>query len=140
MKTAFYSLLLGVLSLGSLAGCEEDAASSPRPEGKGLVGTWRLTSRQCYCPQAPVPNETVTFTATDVVFHRNGQLLSQGSYDFTTGGLCGSNASGPLLRFSYTLPSQPTATRLAIVTENGNTLVLDYGGPCDGPVDRYERM
>lgn len=148
MKIIICTLLWGCFAIGGLTGCEKAPTVQPSstgptsedPTGEGLVGTWRLTGRRCFCPRTPVPNESVTFTATEALFYQNNQLLYRASYDYTTGGLCGVPGSNSLLRISYTVPSQPATNRLASATLNGNMLVLDYGSPCDAPVDTYTRQ
>lgn len=138
-RLPLFALLL-ISGVGNLTGCKKTAAGAE----DGLVGTWRLTNRQCYCPpNLPVPNETVTFTATTYSFYRNGVLATAGDYRSATATPCGSTSPVPGLQFAPTYPSSPAVrlgTTRAAVTRTGNTLVLDYGSPCDAPRDTYERQ
>ena len=85
------ALLLSV-SAASLLGCQK-ICPVPDPEavgGTGLVGTWKLTARQCFCPpQTPVPKETIVFTSSTFTVYENGQLKTSGTYTPATGTLCG---------------------------------------------------
>jgi hypothetical protein len=126
------SLLVLVVAI-AISACKKEAGLNT-----GLIGSWRLTSRQCECLPAPTPNETVSFTATGFSFYKNGQFYGNGTYADTTATLCGSSTPVPALRLTYsTLKLYPPT---AGVTVTGNTLVLDYGGPCDAPVDTYVRL
>ena len=49
-----------------------------------------------------------------------------------------SSVPAPALRFTY--PPSNAGPTVAQYTLAGNTLTLDYGGPCDAPVDTYERL
>jgi hypothetical protein len=126
------------LAVSALAGCQRPDCELVSPES-GLEGTWQLTSRQCFCPPGPVPKETLTLTATDFAFHRDGQLTASGTYARTTGAtICGLAAAGPALSFTYTTGSRTPAN--ALVTLSGQQLKLDFGGPCDAPVETYTRL
>ena len=133
-------LLVPVLAatLLSLAACQKDTAAP----ASSLEGTWRLTNRQCFCAPAPVPDETVLFTATRFTFFRGNRGMRLGNYSPGTATVpCFNNGTtGPALLLTdsnaTTIPGPPTIQyRL-----DGNTLTLDYGGPCDGSVDTYERL
>lgn len=124
--------ILLVLVALSLAGCEKDTDTTT-----GLVGSWQLVNRQCYCARTPLPNESVVFTTMDFSFFTNGQLTTHGTYALATAPLCGSPAPVPALRFTH---SSVSLSHTAGFTVDGTTLVLDYGGPCDGPVDTYQRV
>lgn len=128
MSTLTTSLLMLLL----LAGCHKDSAE---PIDDGLEGHWKLTNRQCYCPSTAVPNETVSFSGTNFAFYNNGQLASSGTYlsAIVSSGCGGGSAAG--LRLITAAGVQEVA-----VERTGNTLTLDYGGPCDAPVDTYERL
>jgi hypothetical protein len=129
------SLLLAIAA-ATLAGCSKDDCS--KPSGEGLIGTWKLVDRQCYCLPAPTPNETATFTATSFAFFSNGQLRYSGTYAPATVTVCGMSSSAPGLRLNS---SQPIIGSPEVqYTITGNQLVLDYGGPCDAPRDTYERV
>ena len=139
MKSVFsYTALLGLATALSLTGCKNSAA--PAPTEKGLVGPWQLTSRQCYCPQAPVPNEMVVFTPTTISFYKNSQLTASGTYLLMPiAPLCVGGASVvPGLQFTVT--SGNAFGHSATYTVSSDKLVLDYGGPCDAPVDTYTRL
>lgn len=130
-------------ALLSLVSCQKDKAPTPRPN---LEGTWRLTSRHCYCQPAPVPDETVTFTATRFVFYKGNRATRLGRHSFTTASpLCLSNGTAiSVLRFATELQfphstASPYSTDVQY-TLSGNTLTLDYGSPCDFPLDTYERL
>ena len=128
-------------ALLGLASCQKDKASAPLT----LEGTWRLTSRQCYCQPAPVPDETVTFTAKRFTFYKGNRATRLGKYSFTLASpLCLSNGNPiPVVRFATEL-QLPEATNIYSAdvqyTLSGNTLTLDYGSPCDFPLDTYERL
>ena len=130
---------VGALALLGLLSCQKEKAATPSPN---LEGTWRLTNRQCYCAPAPVPDETITFTTTRFTFFRGNRGLRLGSYALGTAAVpCLNNGTtGPALLLTdadaTTIPGPPTIQyRL-----DGNSLILDYGGPCDAPVDTYERL
>jgi hypothetical protein len=123
----------------AIAGCKSTETPAP---GSGLEGTWRLTNRQCYCVPAPVPDETITFTATRFTFFSGNRATRLGDYTIATAAVpCINNGTtGPALLLTdsnaTTIPGPPTIQyRLT-----GDTLTLDYGGPCDAPVDTYERL
>ena len=136
MKTSFTivrrPLLFGLILL--LAGCDKKDDEMPCTS---LSGTWKLLSRQCYCAANPSPNETITFTATEFVITKNRVVTTQGSYVATTGVVCG-GASAPALRFTYANSSG--TSYLVASALSGNTLVLDYGGCVDAPIDTYVRL
>ncbi|MBO2009415.1 hypothetical protein [Hymenobacter negativus] len=48
---------------------------------------------------------------------------------------CGASSPAAGLRFTGS-----ASQREAAVTLTDTTLVLDYGGPCDAPVDTYQRL
>ncbi|MDB5234575.1 MAG: hypothetical protein JWR44_1568 [Hymenobacter sp.] len=132
-------MLLLAAALG-VAGCKNNDDNAAAPTSNDIVGHWKLVSRQCYCPRGPVPDETVGFTATQFSFYKAGVLSSSGSYSYgsVTSFCSGGTGSAPGLRFTYANGTQ--GPQSAIFTVTGNTLVLDYGGPCDAPVDTYERL
>jgi hypothetical protein len=135
MSTNFRSSLLFalVVSLG-LASCSTDNDASPNQQG--LVGKWRLVDRQCYCPRGPLPEETVNFTATNFWVFKNNQPVSNGTYSAATVTACGLPTPAPGLR----LADSVLGPRDVIIILHGDSLVLNYGGPCDAPVDTYVRM
>ena len=126
------------LTLLPLVSCDKEATTP----ASALEGTWRLTNRQCFCTPAPVPDETIRFTTTQFTFFRGNRGMRVGTYAVGTAAVpCANNGTtGPALLLTdsnaTTIPGSPTVQyRL-----DGNTLVLDYGGPCDAPVDTYERL
>lgn len=138
MVSSFHRLLLASTLLG-LASCQKEATT---PASTTLDGTWRLTNRQCYCAPARVPDETVTFTTTRFTFYSGNRGMRLGDYTLGTAAVpCLNNGTtGPALQLTYlnatAVPGPPPIQyRL-----DGNTLTLDYGGPCDAPVDTYERL
>lgn len=136
----YFSLLL--LGAGSFSSCKKNQPSVAT--GTGLEGSWKLTDRQCFCPPgSPVPNETVTFTATTYSFRLNGTLTTAGNYQPATAALCGGATPVSVLQFGPTYPSS-SVVRLsaarATFALTGNTLVLDYGIACDAPRDTYQRL
>ncbi|WP_460550950.1 hypothetical protein [Hymenobacter daeguensis] len=134
MKRLFLPSLLAAAGI-SLASCSKDHSA---PSGEGLVGTWKLVDRQCYCVPAPTPHETAVFTPTAFAFTANGQLKSSGTYAPATVSVCGMAGSGPGLRLSSNQPN--VGSPEVQYTLTGNRLILDYGGPCDAPRDTYERV
>ncbi|WP_345238470.1 hypothetical protein [Hymenobacter saemangeumensis] len=52
---------------------------------------------------------------------------------------CGGRSAGPGLQLTY-ISGSNRSTQDAAYKLSGNRLVLDYGGPCDAPVDTYERV
>ncbi|WP_201986565.1 lipocalin family protein [Hymenobacter rubidus] len=126
-----------LLTATSFSGCQKES----EPEAllpTGLVGTWRLVQHQCYCFPASLPNVQVTFTNSDFTFVENNQLKSTGTYTYSTTTTCGGNGPLPAIALAYaTVNMTPQAVAYTL---NGNQLVLDYGGPCDAPVDTYERV
>ena len=112
-------------------------------ESPGLEGTWRLTNRQCECAPAPVPDETVTFTATQFTFYSGNRALRFGEYTLAIAAVpCFNNGSmGPAVQFTYSPTNNLILTPSNVQYRlDGNTLTLDYGGPCDAPVDTYVRL
>ena len=133
----FFSRLTPVLLAGLLAltACQKDP--SPQPDLSDLTGTWQLTKHQCYCAPAPLANEQVIFTSSSFTFLRDGLPVSSGTYSFTaSANLCGGGPAGPALH----LQPHSGIDRVTRYTFSANTLTLDYGGPCDAPVDTYERV
>ena len=126
------ALATGLLTVLLLAGCHKN---STEPVGDSLDGNWKLTNRQCYCPPTALPNETVSFSGSGFTFYKNGQLASSGTYRsaIVSSGCGGGPAAGLQL-------TSATGTQEAVLHLTGNTLTLDYGGPCDAPVDTYERV
>ena len=135
-------VLFASLLMLALVGCKSTETPAP---GSGLEGTWRLISRQCYCTPTPVPDETVTFTATRFTFYKGNRTMRIGKYRFTKASpLCLSNGIAiPVVRFGtefqFPDPTAPYSTDVQY-TLSGNTLTLDYGSPCDFPLDTYERL
>ena len=126
-------LIALVLVTFSLAGCKKDADTPT-----GLVGSWRLVNRQCFCARTPLPIETVVFTAREFSFFTDGQLTARGTYANTTAPWrCSGTTPVPVVLFTYATPSwSPEATDLTVT---GNSLVIDHGGCLDAPVDTYTR-
>lgn len=130
---------LALIGLTGLIGCQKDDAG---PASTGLTGTWKLTKRDCYCFITPVPDETITFTATTFSVHENGLLTATGSYTTTTAPVeCGSSTRVPVVHLAAT----QGYSHYVVSTVVDNKLVLDYkadGGGCisDTPVDTYERL
>lgn len=140
MRHSFVPVLASALL--SLVSCQKEATAPSTT----LEGTWRLTSRQCYCQPAPVPDETVTFTPNRFTFFNGNRATRLGRYSFTTGSpLCLTNGNViPVVRFATELQfpdttANPYSTDVQY-TIKGNTLTLDYGSPCDFPLDTYERL
>lgn len=126
----------------ALAACHKECDIAPAT-GTGLAGRWQLSSRQCYCAPAPTPNETVTFTDTSYSFFKDGRPTTNGTYATASGAICGVTGPTPVLRLSPAIAPTigiPPQTQNAIATLTGNTLVLDYGSPCDAPRDTYQRL
>jgi hypothetical protein len=76
-----------------------------------------------------------------VVFYKNGLVERAGQYTVTTApsACLGANSTvAPALRITYSTGNTPP--RVPQYTLVGNTLTLDYGGPCDAPVDTYQRL
>ena len=138
MAHYFQRLLTAATFLG-LVSCQKEAAG---PASTTLEGAWRLTRRQCYCPSAPEPDETITFTATRFAFYRGNRALRFGDYTFITAAVpCFNNGTtGPALHLTYSTSANSLGSDSVQYRLDGNTLTLDYGGPCDAPVDTYERL
>ncbi|MBF9236682.1 hypothetical protein I2I05_04675 [Hymenobacter sp. BT683] len=131
LSRSFRLIALATLSL--LAGCKEDAEL-----GTGLAGTWKLTNRQCFCPPSALPSEMVTFSDTEFYFYKENRQTGYGTYAFESGKTCGGSVLIPVLRFDFVSDNRQLTHAEATVT--GNTLVLDYGSPCDAPRDTYQRV
>ena len=136
-KPSFRLSALLLLALSSLSSCQKDPAAPAA--ATDLVGTWRLTDRQCYCVPQSRLDETVTFTTTDFKFFKDGQLVAQGIYGRDLAPKCGTTAPVPSLHFISTAPA---TVRNTAYTLDGNRLVLDYSNSCvsDAPVDTYQRQ
>ncbi|MCI1186452.1 hypothetical protein MON38_03420 [Hymenobacter sp. DH14] len=132
----FLTPVLAVALLG-MASCQKKTAPAP-----SLEGTWRLTNRQCECAPTPLPDETVTFTPTQFTFYGGSRALRLGQYLLTTAAVrCFNNGTtAPTLQFTYSAASSSLGPATVQYNLDGNTLTLDYGGPCDAPVDTYERL
>ena len=128
------ALLLSLVAGLGLASCTSNDEATPHHEG--LPGSWRLVHRQCYCIPGPLPNEMATFSATNFSFFKNNQLVSSGTYSAASVTACGIPTPAPGLRFV----DAALGTHDAILTLRGDSLVLNYGGPCDAPVDTYLRV
>ena len=133
--------LLPVVLSGLLlpfASCQKESA--PKPANAGLTGTWQLTSHQCYCAAAPLPNQTVTFTATDVTFFENGRPTRHGQYTRVSAvpTCIAGSPSAPTLRLNFA--SANMGPQEAQYRLSGDILTLDYGSPCDAPLDTYQRI
>ncbi|MDO7849513.1 hypothetical protein Q5H92_24320 [Hymenobacter sp. M29] len=132
-------IILVVAGSAGLLSCQKDDAG---PVATGLTGTWKLVKRDCYCVRAPVPDETITFTAAQFSVYENGQLSKAGTYTNTTGAVeCGSSNRVPVLQ----LTANQGSSHLAVVSITNKSLVLNYkadGAGClsDYPVDTYERL
>ena len=128
MKVLFPKLLVAL----ALTGCAK--SSGPK---LSLIGSWKLVDRQCRgCPTS-TPDETITFTATGFTFYENGHFVADGTYADMTASLCGGPTTTPVVRFTYrSLKLRPFNAAAATLA---NTLMLDYGGECDAPIDIYRR-
>jgi len=136
MKKICYSLLL--LAGASLASCGDDA-DLPSPDN--LIGTWRLTTRACYCPVAPTPDEVITFDPNRRFrIFRNGALAAEGTYALSRGPACGESTDRDQLRFEVATAGTYAPTG-AYAVQN-QTLVIDQTNKCisDGPVYTYTRQ
>ncbi|MDB5267831.1 MAG: hypothetical protein JWP58_871 [Hymenobacter sp.] len=137
MRFATPTLLL--LVSASLSSCKKDAAPQAN---SSLIGTWRLVSRQCYCAPTPLPNETLTFTATTFMFNRFApqpgyELFMSGTYQPVAVTLCSLPTASAGLRLSDAVAN--IGPRDVQFTIQADTLKLDYGSPCDAPRDTYVR-
>ena len=118
-----------------LASCQKE--NGPKPDRASLSGTWQLTNRRCYCALPGLPNEQVRFDATSFALLKDGKPTLSGTYTTTVATtFCNALPAGPAIRFQ----PDSTAARVAQFTLSGTTLTLDYGSPCDGPLDTYERQ
>ena len=138
MKQTFYAVFL----LASLGACRDDD-TTPATNPAALVGRWRLSARQCYCPAGPVPDEVLTFEASGgFQFFRNGQLANQGAYFTSLGEVCSGAPRQPLLRFAGVSSNSNNLLAGGSYSLRGNTLVIDQGTYClpDVAVSTYERQ
>lgn len=135
MKRALFLLAL----LAGLGGCTRQQAD-PAPS-EALVGTWRLTNLQCYCPAGWLPDEQLLLEANQrYQLYRGGQLKSVGRYTTSQGSLCSQGASQSLLRL---VPDSTGAyAPSGAYVLQGNQLVIDQGSACipDAPVATYKRQ
>lgn len=139
MRSSFLALALGGALVG-LAGCKKDADLTSCPNS--LVGTWRLTHRQCYCVPEPTPDEQVTFDGSgNFTFYRDGQAFSSGTYTTSTfGSNAPCNANQPAVNFTFASSNPPSHTPSASYALANCTLMLDFGSCLDAPRDTYERQ
>ena len=138
---SFQFLFLLVAAPG-LTNCDHATVDNVKPgtaesaTGTGLEGSWKLIDRQCYCAPAPTPNETAVFTSTSYSFFTSGQLATRGTYASQPIKTCNAPTTG--LRFTEAVLAN--GTHDAIFTLRNDTLVLDYGSPCDAPRNTYRRL
>ena len=135
MKRFAYLLLV----TASLSSCKKD--TDPAADS-GLIGTWRLVNRQCYCALISLPIENLTFNASTYAFSRStpnpsSLLFTNGTYQAAAVSLCGLPTPGAGLRL--TDANANIGPRDVRFTIQADTLVLDYGSPCDAPLDTYVR-
>ncbi|MDJ0364163.1 hypothetical protein QMK33_03290 [Hymenobacter sp. H14-R3] len=131
-----------LLLVTGLAGCQR-TASSPEPEaaqGTTLVGSWRVTAYQCNCPpNYPLPNESVTFDASQhFKLYRNKVLAAEGTYATGQGSNCGGGTSEPIITLTASTPN--TYVPEGAYTLTSNTLVIDQCSAADGPKYTYTRQ
>jgi hypothetical protein len=130
-------------SLAVLAtGCSKCKCDDPNPDeytsGNGLPGNWKLVDLQCYCAPAPLPNQRLAITATGFTEYQNGAQTSSATYTIGSATLCGIPGATPAL---HLVPRVSTGYNSKVgYTLNGDTLVLDYGSPCDAPRKTYRRV
>ena len=163
------ALLFSIGTVG-LTSCKKEADTSNGTEGvalggtagvasSGLIGTWKLTSpecfylssptptsfwrtminniKECFCLPSPTPNETVVFTASGFAFYTDSRLKANGTYSFGTATRCGSS---PVSCLTLVYTGTNTAPRRVTYTLAGNQLILDQGAACDAPRDTYVRL
>lgn len=133
MKKLLYPLLLA-----GLAGCRHDADPTA---SDSLVGSWRLTNLQCYCPAGWLPDETLIFDASQhFQLFVGGKLTAEGRYTAGTGSACSKAATTePLL--TLTPATAGTAVPSGNYTLNGGTtLVIDQCLAADGPRYTFKRQ
>ncbi|GAB2863893.1 hypothetical protein [Hymenobacter ruber] len=136
----FATSILLLLVSASCSSCKKD--TDPQAD-TGLIGTWRLVSRQCYCAPTPLPNETLTLTATTFAFNRVGPQpgagpYTNGSYQPAAVALCGLPNTSAGIRLTDAVAN--IGPRDVQYTLQADTLNLDYGSPCDAPRDTYVRV
>ncbi|MBF9222054.1 hypothetical protein [Hymenobacter ruricola] len=139
-RFALNPLLLAALASAGLLGCAKSGDAEPAIVGTGMAGTWQLVKMECECLPG-VPNETAVFTDSTFSVSTNGHLTAQGTYTSVAAvNTCGiGNSATPGLRFIDKLPT-PAYQHDAQVSLQSNTLVLDYGLPCDVPRKTYQRI
>ena len=131
---AFFATTLG------LTACEEGCVEPMAPESTGLAGTWQLSDRQCFCLQTTLPNERIVFTDSTFAIYQQDTLARSGRYTLVNNAItCGSTSAEPAVHFVFN-PSVGFNSLDAQYTLNGNTLILDYGSPCDAPRNTYKRV
>lgn len=132
--------------LASLAvltvGCSKCKCEDPSPtvyiSGSGLPGNWKLVHLQCYCAPGPTPDEQLVITNTDFTEYQDGAATIDATYTVGNATLCGIAAAVPALNL---VPKNTlTLNGSAGYTLRNDTLVLDYGSPCDGPRKTYRRV
>jgi hypothetical protein len=137
-------IFLSVLAILAVltAGCSKCKCDDPNPNeyisSNGLPGNWKLVDLQCYCAPAPLPDEQLAITLTDFAEYQNGARIFDATYTIGSATQCGLPSAAPALNLV------PKATlnmnRNAGYTLHGDTLVLDYGSPCDAPRKTYRRV
>lgn len=137
---AFIPILASLAVLAT--NCSKCKCEDPNPDGyisgSGLLGNWKLVELQCYCAPGPTPNERLVISTTDFTEYQNNAQILDATYTLAGTTLCGLPAAVPALNLvpKVTL----TANRYAGYTLRGDTLVLDYGSPCDAPRKTYRRV
>lgn len=138
---SFLPLLVSLAML--TASCSKCKCDDPIPDefvsGSGLPGHWKLVHLQCYCAPGPTPNERLAITPTGFAEYKDGARILDATYTIGTTTVCGLPGTSPALNLVRKM-SPISANINAGYTLSGDTLVLDYGSPCDAPRKTYRRV
>ena len=134
--TKVNSVICTALLIATAAGCKQKA-DPVATCADTIVGTWYMTTRECSCPPAPKPDETIILTADQKYsVYRGGQLSAQGTYAVTQGQVCGAGPMVPFLKFTPATPGA-YAPDGAYKLQNCS-LVIDQCLAADGSVLTYQ--
>lgn len=80
------------------------------------------------------------FTPTNFAFYKNSLFTAGGTYLLTTITAPCNSGANVVSGLRFTVTSGAPFNHSVTYTVSSSKLVLDYGSPCDAPVDTYTRL